>query len=177
MNRFMLAALLLSIALPSAAQVNKCKGPGGKIIYSDAACDTPERMQRLRIQDNSLDASGDRRLVEEGAVNNGSEMDALNERSQRLQQQSDAILSKGSRMSIGDTIRLKQLRAEQKSVQRSIMIQNGQDTTAFDNEERLNRMDRKVRRMELEQDRVRNEHNNPIVNGRQCTRNGNYLNC
>lgn len=57
-------SLLLALCGPSMSQVNKCKGPSGKVIYSDVACAAPEEMQRVKINQNTIDASGDRRSAQ-----------------------------------------------------------------------------------------------------------------
>lgn len=67
--------LTVGVATSAAAQVNKCKGPNGKVIYSDAACAMPEDMQRVKTNQNTVDGSGDRRNAEE--VRAKSAMDAL----------------------------------------------------------------------------------------------------
>lgn len=63
--KLIFVSLLIAMCAPALAQVNKCKGPGGKVIYSDAACDTPEKMQGVKITPNAVDASGDRRNAED----------------------------------------------------------------------------------------------------------------
>jgi hypothetical protein len=62
--KFVFFALCFSLASPSFAQVFKCKGPNGKVVYSDAACGMPDEMERVKTNQNTMDASGDRRNVE-----------------------------------------------------------------------------------------------------------------
>lgn len=65
MKSVVVTLLLAGLCSTAIAQINKCKGPGGKIIYSDAACDMPDKMERIKTHQNTVDASGDRRNAQE----------------------------------------------------------------------------------------------------------------
>lgn len=54
------AILFACLCTSAAAQVVKCKGPGGKVIYSDVPCPDGAAGQSVNTQANVLDASGER---------------------------------------------------------------------------------------------------------------------
>ena len=54
------AILFACLCTAAAAQVVKCKGPGGKVIYSDVPCPDGAAGQSVNTQANVLDASGER---------------------------------------------------------------------------------------------------------------------
>ncbi len=74
MKALVVAAFLIA-CIPATAQVNKCKGPGGKIVYSDGPCDSGSAGQRLTVHQNAIDASGDRRAAQ--AYRESADIDAL----------------------------------------------------------------------------------------------------
>ena len=57
------AILFACLCTSAAAQVVKCKGPGGKVIYSDVPCPDGAAGQSVNTQANVLDASGARKDV------------------------------------------------------------------------------------------------------------------
>lgn len=62
------AILFACLCTSAAAQVVKCKGPGGKVIYSDAPCPDGDEGQKVNTQANVLDGSADRRAAERNRI-------------------------------------------------------------------------------------------------------------
>lgn len=54
------AVLLACLSTSTTAQVVKCKGPGGKVIYSDTPCPEGLQGQEINTQANVLDTSAER---------------------------------------------------------------------------------------------------------------------
>lgn len=79
--KFVFFVLCFGLASPGFAQVFKCKGSNGKVTYSDAACGMPDEMERVKTNQNTMDASGDRRNVE--TLRAKTEMEALQLRDSR----------------------------------------------------------------------------------------------
>jgi len=167
-----LTALVLSTSFVH-AQVYKCKSASGALVYSDAPCEVGRKTEQvLNIDPNANSLQGERpRLDPRGAPQTAGSPDltALRQKSEGLSEQTTWLSNKGN-LTVGEIIKLKQLRTEQQSVQREMMILSGQDTTNFDNEQRLDKLEKKIRRVER-------ENNNTTINGRQCTRFGNNLTC
>lgn len=57
---FLLSVALSCLAFGASAQVVKCKGPGGKVIYSDTPCPEWLQGQEINTQANVLDTSAER---------------------------------------------------------------------------------------------------------------------
>jgi hypothetical protein len=168
----LLAALSLSTSW-AYAQVYKCKAPSGAPVYSDAPCEAGRKTEQvLNIDPKANALKGESPRFEPrgaGQTPENPELVALQRKNKALSEQSTWLSSKGN-LTVGEIIKLKQLRAEQQTVQREMMILRGQDTTSFDNEQRLDKLERKVLRVER-------EHNNPTINGRPCNRLGNNVTC
>lgn len=62
-TRTLLTIGIALAACSASAQVVKCKGPGGKVIYSDVPCPDGAAGQSVNTQANVLDASGARKDV------------------------------------------------------------------------------------------------------------------
>ena len=167
-----MTALILSTSWVH-AQVYKCKAPSGALVYSDAPCEAGRKTEQvLNIDPKANTLQGERPKFDTSRASQTAgnpELTALRQKSKALSEQTEWLSNKGN-LTVGEIIKLKQLRAEQQSVQREMMILSGQDTTSFDNEQRLDKLEKKVRRVER-------EHNNPTVNGRPCTRFGNSVTC
>ena len=58
---FLLSVALSCLAFGASAQVVKCKGHGGKVIYSDVPCQDGGEGQKVNTQANVLDGANDRR--------------------------------------------------------------------------------------------------------------------
>ncbi len=165
------AVVLIAFSCAAWAQVFKCKDAAGKMVYSDAPCEGGTKSsQRLNIDPNAntLEAARPQRFTE-GGGSESPELAALMRRNEVLMNQSNFLASKG-KLTVGEIIQLKQLRAEQQNVQREMMILRGQDTTNFDNERRLDKLERRLRPIEQ-------QHNNPVIRGQTCTRYGNNVVC
>lgn len=58
--RLIITAAFCALALPALAQVHKCKGPDGRIVYSDGPCAMGASGGQINVQHNTIDASMDR---------------------------------------------------------------------------------------------------------------------
>lgn len=165
------ALVLIAFSCAAWAQVFKCKDATGKVIYSDAPCEGGARSsQRLNIDPNANTVEAVRpQGMTGGGGSESPELAALMKRNEALMNQSNFLASKGQ-LTVGEIMQLKQLRAEQQNVQREMMILRGQDTSNFDNQRRLDKLERRLRPIEQ-------QHNNPVIGGQRCTRYGNNVVC
>lgn len=173
MKLLVVALVPVMLATLAHAQVYKCKSPSGALVYSDAPCEVGRGTGKtLNIDPNANSVQGSRSGAESGRRLQSSDdaaMSTLRQRSAAISERTSWLTSKGN-LTVDEIIQLKQLRAEQQNVQREMMILSGQDTTSFDNERRLDRLEKDVRRVER-------QNNNVNINGRPCTRFGNNVTC
>lgn len=59
--------LAIGVTTSAAAQVNKCKGPDGRVVFSDVPCASGSKTENIKIVPggNSLDSAGDRAAAAE----------------------------------------------------------------------------------------------------------------
>lgn len=62
--KLVVAAVFCALALPSLAQVHKCKGADGKVRYSDMPCAADASGGRINVRPNTIDTSIDRARTE-----------------------------------------------------------------------------------------------------------------
>lgn len=62
--KYVAACALLALSFCANAQVNKCKGPDGKIHYSDTGCAANQSGGQVKLQNNTIDTSMDWRRSE-----------------------------------------------------------------------------------------------------------------
>lgn len=66
--KFLISFGLAFVCSAAAAQVVKCKGPGGSFIYSDRPCADGSDGQDVYVHGNVLDGSTDRKSVENSKI-------------------------------------------------------------------------------------------------------------
>ena len=94
------AVLLACLSTATTAQVVKCKGPGGKVIYSDVPCPDGAAGQSVNTQANVLDASGERL---QSAISKGQEQAAADAQEVNMLMQSPPQECRFKHFALSDT--------------------------------------------------------------------------
>lgn len=94
------AILFACLCTSAAAQVVKCKGPGGKVIYSDVPCPDGAAGQSVNTQANVLDASGERL---QSAISKGQEQAAADAQEVNMLMQSPPQECRFKHFALSDT--------------------------------------------------------------------------
>ena len=97
---FLLPIALACLAAGASAQVVKCKGPGGKVIYSDVPCPDGAAGQSVNTQANVLDASGERL---QSAISKGQEQAAADAQEVNMLMQSPPQECRFKHFALSDT--------------------------------------------------------------------------